>query len=94
MAPRDDGASRTPRRAPVRRQRITTTLVDSPIVAGNPQVFEFVVDGKRHYLVNEAKIGEFARRSRGVRTSEANRARAATVLGQYYTYDKYLVSEQ
>ena len=27
-------------------------LVDSPIVAGNPQVREFVVDGKSHYLVN------------------------------------------
>ena len=28
------------------------TLVDSPIVAGNPDVHEFTVDGKRHYLVN------------------------------------------
>ncbi|HEV8658793.1 MAG TPA: PDZ domain-containing protein [Thermoanaerobaculia bacterium] len=27
-------------------------LVDSPIVAGNPAVHEFTVDGKRHYLVN------------------------------------------
>src|SRR5579862_5904755 len=31
------------------------TLVDSPIVAGNPAVYEFMVDGKRHSLVN---IGE------------------------------------
>ena len=28
------------------------TLVDSPIVAGNPAVHEFVVSGKPHYLVN------------------------------------------
>jgi predicted metalloprotease with PDZ domain len=27
-------------------------LVDSPIVAGNPAVHEFAVDGKAHYLVN------------------------------------------
>lgn len=27
-------------------------LVDSPIVAGNPAVHEFTVDGKQHYLVN------------------------------------------
>jgi predicted metalloprotease with PDZ domain len=32
------------------------TLVDSPIVAGNPAVHEFVVDGAKHYLVD---IGEF-----------------------------------
>lgn len=31
------------------------TLVDSPILAGNPAVYEFKVDGKPHYLVN---IGE------------------------------------
>jgi len=28
------------------------TLVDSPIVIGNPDVHEFTVDGKPHYLVN------------------------------------------
>jgi predicted metalloprotease with PDZ domain len=28
------------------------TLVDSPIVAGNPNVYDFVVDGKTHSLVN------------------------------------------
>lgn len=31
------------------------TLVDSPIVAGNPNVYEFEVGGKNHYLVN---VGE------------------------------------
>jgi predicted metalloprotease with PDZ domain len=29
------------------------TLVDSPILVGNPAVYEFTVDGKPHYLVNE-----------------------------------------
>jgi predicted metalloprotease with PDZ domain len=28
------------------------TLVDCPIVAGNPDVFEFEVEGKKHYIVN------------------------------------------
>jgi predicted metalloprotease with PDZ domain len=28
------------------------TLVDSPIIVGNPDVHEFTVDAKRHYLVN------------------------------------------
>jgi predicted metalloprotease with PDZ domain len=31
------------------------TLVDSPILAGNPVVRQFVVDGKTHYLVNEGE---------------------------------------
>ncbi len=28
------------------------TLVDSPIVAGNPDIFEFDVQGKKHFIVN------------------------------------------
>jgi predicted metalloprotease with PDZ domain len=32
-------------------------LVDSPIYVGNPTVYEFEVDGKRHYLVNEGEGG-------------------------------------
>jgi predicted metalloprotease with PDZ domain len=28
------------------------TLVDCPIIAGNPDVFEFEVEGKKHYIVN------------------------------------------
>jgi predicted metalloprotease with PDZ domain len=28
------------------------TLVDSPIIIGNPDVHDFTVDGKKHYLVN------------------------------------------
>jgi len=44
------------------------TLADSPIVAGNPVVHEFEVDGRRHYLVD---VGE---------TSEWNGAAAADKL--------------
>ena len=35
------------------------TLADSPIVIGNPAVYEFTVDGKKHYLVNEGEGGVF-----------------------------------
>jgi len=35
------------------------TLADSPIVIGNPAVYEFTVDGKTHYLVNEGEGGVF-----------------------------------
>jgi predicted metalloprotease with PDZ domain len=33
------------------------TLVDSPIVAGNPSIYEFTVGGKPHYLVDIAERG-------------------------------------
>jgi predicted metalloprotease with PDZ domain len=33
------------------------TLVDSPIVAGNPSVHEFVVDGSKHLLVDVGELG-------------------------------------
>jgi predicted metalloprotease with PDZ domain len=33
------------------------TLVDSPIVAGNPSVYKFEVDGIPHFLVNEGEAG-------------------------------------
>ena len=35
------------------------TLTDSPIVLGNPAVYEFTVDSKKHYLVNECEGGIF-----------------------------------
>ena len=35
------------------------TLTDSPIVIGNPAVYEFTVDDKKHYLVNEGEGGIF-----------------------------------
>ena len=34
-------------------------LVDSPILAGNPAVYDFEVDGKAHRLVNEGEAGVF-----------------------------------
>jgi predicted metalloprotease with PDZ domain len=34
-------------------------LVDSPILLGNPAVYEFTVDAKPHYLVNEGEAGVF-----------------------------------
>jgi predicted metalloprotease with PDZ domain len=33
------------------------TLVDSPVYAGNPAVYEFEVAGKKHYLVNHGEGG-------------------------------------
>ena len=35
------------------------TLVDSPIVVGNPAVYDFVVDGKKHSLVDVGEGGVF-----------------------------------
>ena len=35
------------------------TLVDSPILAGNPSVHEFTIDGKQHYLVTEGQTADF-----------------------------------
>jgi predicted metalloprotease with PDZ domain len=35
------------------------TLVDSPIVIGNPEVHEFTVAGKKHYLVNAPQTSTF-----------------------------------
>jgi len=35
------------------------TLIDSPIVAGNPAVYEWEIDGKKHYLVNTGEAGIF-----------------------------------
>jgi predicted metalloprotease with PDZ domain len=35
------------------------TLVDSPIVAGDPSVHEFQVDGRRHFLVDIGETGQW-----------------------------------
>ncbi len=35
------------------------TLIDSPIIAGNPAVYEWSIDGKPHYLVNTGEAGVF-----------------------------------
>ena len=35
------------------------TLVDSPIVTGDPVVYEFEVDGSQHFLVDIGDVGSF-----------------------------------
>ena len=56
------------------------TLADSPIVIGNPAVYEFTVDGKKHYLVNEGEGGVFDG-ARAAKDLEADRARAPAHVG-------------
>ena len=64
------------------------TLVDSPIVAGNPAVYEFVVGGTPHYLVN---IGED-----GVWDGPTSAADVERIVQEHYRmwgflpYEKYL----
>ena len=65
------------------------TLVDSPIVAGNPVVFEFMVDGKPHYLVSEGEVGEFDG-ARAAKDLEAMAREQQRFWGSL-PYDKYLV---
>ena len=64
------------------------TLVDSPILLGNPDVHEFTVDGKKHYLVNEGEAGVFD----GAQGGEGSRGdgAASTPLVGLLPYDKYL----
>ncbi len=64
------------------------TLVDSPILLGNPAVHEFTVDGKLHYLVNEGEAGVFdgERASRDLQAIVAEHRRFWGDL----PYDKYV----
>jgi predicted metalloprotease with PDZ domain len=64
------------------------TLVDSPIVVGNPAVHEFTVAGKKHYLVNVGEAGVFdgARAAKDVETIVAAYLRMWGTL----PYDKYV----
>jgi len=64
------------------------TLVDSPIVAGNPAVYRFDVDGKPHYLVNvgEAGVWDGARAARDLEKA----VREAVKMWRQVPYDKYL----
>ena len=64
------------------------TLVDSPIVVGNPAVYEFTVDGKPHYLVNigEGGIWDGQRGRKDVRRSSRRCARFWGSL----PYEKYV----
>ena len=65
------------------------TLVDSPIVAGNPQIHEFSVDGKPHYLVNEGDTSLFDA-ARAVKDFEAIVREHRRFWGEL-PYDKYVV---
>lgn len=64
------------------------TLVDSPIVAGNPAVSRFDVEGKPHYLVNvgEAGVWEGARAARDLEKA----VREAVKMWRRIPYDKYV----
>lgn len=64
------------------------TLVDSPILIGNPAVYEFVVGGKRHALVNIGEAGVFdgARAARDLETLVEAHLRMWGSL----PYDRYL----
>jgi predicted metalloprotease with PDZ domain len=64
------------------------TLVDSPILAGNPAVYEFTVDGAQHALVNlgEAGVWDGARSARDVERI----VRAARALWGFLPYKRYL----
>lgn len=66
------------------------TLVDSPILLGNPTVYEFTVDGKKHYLVNEGEAGIFdgARAAKDIETMIHEHHR---MWGGRLPYDKYVV---
>jgi predicted metalloprotease with PDZ domain len=63
-------------------------LVDSPILAGNPAVYEFTVDGVRHALVNfgEAGVWDGARSARDVERI----VREARELWGLLPYKRYL----
>jgi predicted metalloprotease with PDZ domain len=64
------------------------TLADSPIVIGNPAVYEFAVDGRTHYLVDigEAGIFDGARAARDVAKIVEEHRR----LWGSLPYEKYL----
>jgi predicted metalloprotease with PDZ domain len=64
------------------------TLVDSPILVGNPAVYEFTVDGKMHYLVNQGEGGLFdgARAVKDLETIVKEHRR----MWGFLPYDKYV----
>ena len=64
------------------------TLVDSPIVIGNPAVYEFTVDDKEHFLVNVGEAGVFdgARAVKDLETVVREHRRMWGTL----PYDKYV----
>ena len=64
------------------------TLVDSPIIVGNPAVHEFSVGGKRHYLVNVGEGGVFDG-ARAAKDLEAIVAEHLRLWGSL-PYDRYV----
>jgi predicted metalloprotease with PDZ domain len=64
------------------------TLVDSPIVIGNPAVYDFEVDGKKHSLVNVGEAGVFdgARAAKDLETI----VREGRRLWGFLPYDRYV----
>lgn len=64
------------------------TLVDSPILAGNPAVYTFEVDGRPHYLVNEGE-GGFWDGEAAARDVEKI-VRAHRQMWGFLPYDKYV----
>ena len=64
------------------------TLVDSPIVIGNPAVYEFSVDDKKHYLVNVGEAGVFEG-ARAAKDLEAIVREHRRMWGSL-PYDKYV----
>jgi len=68
------------------------TLVDSPILAGNPAVHEFDVEGKPHYLVDVGEDGVFdgERASQDLARIVREDARMWGKPGGGLPYDRYL----
>ena len=64
------------------------TLVDSPIYAGNPAIYEFQVDGVPHYLVNEGEGGLWDG-PRSARDVEAI-VRVQKTFWGFLPYEKYV----
>jgi predicted metalloprotease with PDZ domain len=64
------------------------TLVDSPILAGNPAVYEFEAGGKKHYLVNEGEADVFDG-ARAVKDVQKIVQAAVTMWGSA-PYEKYV----
>jgi predicted metalloprotease with PDZ domain len=64
------------------------TVVDSPIVVGNPAVYDFEVDGKKHSLVNVGEGGVFDG-ARAARDLEAIVKEDRRLWG-FLPYDRYV----
>src|SRR5678816_789481 len=64
------------------------TIVDSPIVIGNPAVYDFEVDGKKHALVNVGEGGVFDG-ARAARDLEAIVKEDRRLWG-FLPYDRYV----